>query len=289
MKRRFTFLSIILVFASATIVLGQTTVPNGTFETWTDSVTAQSWSSNNYTVGGFLNYNFVHQSPDAHGGTYAAKIETSSIPVLGTMTGIMTLGSYSLLTGISGGVPVSGGKLTTLKGYFKYTPVSGDTMVIILLATKWNGTSRDTLCFNGIIASSTVSTYTLFQISDTSSIAPDSINIILESSYGSAPQIGSSLYVDDLTLEFNPVGITNYANNNMLAVFPNPTTGRVSVLLNGEKNTVNMYNIIGGLIYQENTSSKNVDIDLSSYPDGVYFIEVRNETSKNIQKIILSR
>ncbi|MFH0866164.1 MAG: hypothetical protein V1904_08210 [Bacteroidota bacterium] len=143
MKRKITLLFSLMLCLSINLS-AQAPVPNGNMENWADSITCQNWTTNNYNIGGFIYYSFVHQSTDAHGGTYAAEIKTINIPVLGNMSGIMTLGSYNLLTGISGGIPISG-KPVTLEGYLKYAPINNDTMAIIVVMTKWNGGSRDTL------------------------------------------------------------------------------------------------------------------------------------------------
>jgi hypothetical protein len=290
MKGKFTFFTFIISLAFATCSFGQTPVPNGNFETWTDTVTAASWSSNNYTIGGVINYNFVHQSTDAHGGTYAAKLVTANIPILGDMGGLITLGTYDILTGLSGGQGITG-KPLKLKGYFKYAPIANDTMAVIVIMTKWNGTSRDTLFYNGIMTNTAISTYTLFEvpISYTPSTAsPDTMNIIATSSAGYAPQIGSALFLDDLSFEYG-AGINETADNSILSVFPNPTTGNITVLLDGESNTITVSNVLGEVIYSQNTTSKNLNIDLSSFTDGIYMLGVDNGKSKHFQKLILSR
>lgn len=290
MKGKFTFFAFIISLAFATFSFGQTPVPNGNFENWTDSVTAASWSSNNYSLGGILNYNFVHQSTDAHGGTYAAKLVTANIPILGDMGGLVTLGSYDMLAGLSGGQGISG-KPVKLKAYFKYLPVSSDTMALIVIMTKWNGSSRDTLFYNGVMTNTTVSAYTLVEIPISytpSTASPDTMNIIATSSAGYTPQIGSALFLDDLSFEYG-ASINESADNSILSVFPNPTTGNITVLLNGASNTITVSNVLGEVIYSQNTTSKNLNIDLSSFADGIYMLGVDNGSSKHFQKLILSR
>lgn len=289
MKRKFILLFSFVLLISITS-FAQTPVPNGDFEDWTDTITVQNWSTNNYDIGGILFYTFVHRSADAHGGTYAAKIETINIPVLGDMGGIVTLGSYDMLTGISGGIPISG-KPLSLEGYLKYSPVNSDTMAIIVLMTKWNGGSRDTLFYNGIMAFSAIPSYNVFDIPITynpPSSSPDTVNIIAVSSAGYAPQVGSTLYIDDLTFIY-AAGVDEYAGENTISVFPNPTSGFVNILLDGNDNTVNVYNIIGEEIFSRQTSLKNLNIDLSEFPAGVYMLEVTNGYMKHFQKIIVSR
>lgn len=290
MKIKFTlFLSAMLFISICSFA--QTQVPNGNFENWTDTVNAQSWGSNNYSLGGFLNYNFVHQSTDAHSGTYAAMLETKNIPLLGDMGGLITLGSYDMLAGLSGGAAITG-KPTNLQGYFKYAPVSGDTMAIIVIMTSWNGGSRDTLFYDGVMSVSTVSSYTMFDIPITytpSTATPDTVNIIAVSSAGYAPQIGSKLYIDDLVFVYNNAGIQEENNANLISVFPNPTTGDLNILLDGSNNEIRIFNLIGEEIVSQRSSENSMNIDLSNYPSGIYLLQVDNGASKVFRKIVVSR
>jgi hypothetical protein len=295
MKRKITILSF-LMLCLGIASFAQTPVPNGDFENWTDSVTAQNWNSSNMDLYGLYTFNFVHQSTVVNGGSYAAKIDTKDVLGILTMSGIMTLGTYSFSTStfsytLTGGIPITG-KPITLEGYLKYEPVAGDTMAIIVIMTKWNGTSRDTLFYNGIMANTSIPIYTVFDIPITytpSTASPDTVNIIAISSAGYAPQVGSALYVDDFSFTYNPADVQESDGANFISVFPNPTSGFINVMLDGDMNTVKVYNIVGEEIFAQQTSSKNLNIDLTEFPAGVYMIEVSCNTTKYFRKIVISR
>lgn len=289
MKRKITFL-LCAVFFTANLLVAQTPVPNGDFETWTDTVTAGSWSTNNYSLGGIINYNFVHRSTDAHGGTYAAQLETMNIPVLGDMGGLITLGAYDMLMGLSGGTAISG-KPTKLSGYFKYAPVNGDTMAVIVIMTKWNGSSRDTLFYDGIMANTAVAAYSLFEIPITynpPTDSPDTVNIIAVSSGGYTPQVGSMLYIDDLSFTY-PADINETSADPVFSVFPNPSSGLVNILLDGKENNISIFNMLGEVIYNSQTSAKTNLIDMSGSPEGIYLLQVDNGTEKFFRKLIITK
>jgi hypothetical protein len=82
--------------------------------------------------------------------------------------------------------------------------------------------------------------------------------------------------------------------NAMISVFPNPTTGKFSLGLKQVNNNSNsqykIYNMLGEVVlkkYIENVSGEVVDkIDLSSYPNGIYFIEVTVDGKKVTSKLI---
>jgi hypothetical protein len=77
-------------------------------------------------------------------------------------------------------------------------------------------------------------------------------------------------------------------------LYPNPATDFVKLAMNGLKGTsiqYSIYNNLGRLITNrtmENTSSNlNVNIDLSSVPSGIYFIELSNGGQKIIRQLTI--
>lgn len=286
-----------LMILGISVTNAQTQVPNGGFENWTDTVTCQSWQGA-VSVLGFLNANFLTRTTQAKTGQYAAKIETKSLLLLGTIPGIATTGTLSLdiLGGglsIIGGVPLSG-KPTKLKGFFKYDNMQGDTMMIFIITTKWNAATqtRDTLTQKGYASNQQTSTYTAFNINLTytpSTAVPDSFNIIIFSSAGSVPQLGSALYVDDLSFEYNSVGIVENANS-IFNVYPNPSTGVVQVDIDSnEPSQLSVYNSIGQMVSRTENVQRWHIMDLSGNTNGIYFIEVRNGNETYTKKLMLNR
>lgn len=77
-------------------------------------------------------------------------------------------------------------------------------------------------------------------------------------------------------------------------IMPNPSTGAFSLVFTlpkSEKISVKIYNYLGQELSNDqfNNVSNNVfDIDLSTQPNGVYFINISNGTEKTIKKIIVS-
>ena len=291
MKKVFTLLTLVTAFNL--LSFAQTQVPNGGFETWTDSVTAGTWNS--LVIPGFPSSTyFVHRTSVSHTGSFAAKIETK-IAFSYVFSGIMTLGTINILTqSITGGFEISD-KPTKLIGYYQYSPaLPGDTMAIAIYFTKWNtGTLlRDTLFTGWFKTSSTANLYTLFEIPITytpSNAVPDTMNIIAASSAGKVAKVGSALYIDDLSFDYTPVDISENSKLNPTSVYPNPSTGLVTVCLNSPNSMVKIYNIVGEEIFNINSSLKNININLLKQPNGVYLLEVNNGISRHIQKLVISK
>ncbi len=74
---------------------------------------------------------------------------------------------------------------------------------------------------------------------------------------------------------------------NAFNIYPNPTTGMVTV--EGENiNVVSVYNAAGQLVNIVRANDSNVNVDLSSYGTGVYFLNViDNENNTTVQRVVV--
>ncbi len=77
-------------------------------------------------------------------------------------------------------------------------------------------------------------------------------------------------------------------NNNNITVFPNPSQGKFSINNNGNIHTVEVYNIIGDKIYVNSIckQSTRIDIDLSNFSNGIYFLRIFSNEIVSIKKLI---
>lgn len=295
MKKLFTII-IALFFTGLALNLSAQAVTNGGFENWTDSITCAGWSGIHYNVPMVINVNTFVRSSDSHFGSYAIKMVTSN--AMGSnFPGIAVNGTMGL-TGITANTPISGIP-TNLTGWYKNTPVNGDTMVIEMLLFKWNGSKRDTIG-GGYIFTNTAHPYTAFDIPILikpifSGTTPDSCIILFSSSVSNASQLGSMLLVDDVALVGgSTVGVQSIvAETPAVSIYPNPTNGliNVSLNLNSKENTViNVYNTIGQNVYSvsvENPVYRTVSIDLTGNHSGLYFVEVKNGEKSFTKRIVL--
>lgn len=74
---------------------------------------------------------------------------------------------------------------------------------------------------------------------------------------------------------------------NAFNIYPNPTTGMVTV--EGENiNVVSIYNAAGQLVNIVRANGSNVNVDLSSYGTGVYFLNViDNANNTTVQRVVV--
>ncbi len=72
-------------------------------------------------------------------------------------------------------------------------------------------------------------------------------------------------------------------------IYPNPTNGKVTIDLGSNNLKVNLkVNNINGQLIQEksNINTKQIALDLSNHPKGVYFITLQNETNIRVVKLV---
>lgn len=80
-------------------------------------------------------------------------------------------------------------------------------------------------------------------------------------------------------------------NNNQLSIYPNPSSGQFTIKLNGNQNgyTVELYNLLGELVYQFVLSNSQGIIDLSTQPAGMYFVYVKSNAGVEVGKVLLTK
>ncbi len=288
----------LLIIAMCIVFSAGAQIPNAGFETWTNDSTPADWNGVlSVTVMGYLNFDIstVTKTTDSHSGGFAAMVTSDkTIPYVGTLLpGIMSYGTnvYDILSGmiITGGIPVNVTP-TKVKGFYKYNNVNNDTMALIGICYK----NCDTIAQGGMLSSTAVSGYTSFEFDITYSQAqsPDTFNIIAMSSAGSAPQTGSSLYLDDVEIEFagGAGGQEIISLDELLNVYPNPTTGLLGVdLVPNETNTINIFDHLGKQLRSMTCENISTTLDMRSFANGAYFIEVINSTGRHMKKFVLAR
>lgn len=86
-------------------------------------------------------------------------------------------------------------------------------------------------------------------------------------------------------------GITELlAENKEPLIYPNPTEGQFTIEIKTntpEKSDVEIYNITGEKVFSLCTEKSDVNIDLTGYPSGLYFVRIINKQFSKSGKIIL--
>lgn len=96
----------------------------------------------------------------------------------------------------------------------------------------------------------------------------------------------------EITVE-NCTGIQNYVSDQAISIYPNPTTGSLTLNLNvNDVVTIKMVNAIGEVVYLSEKVNltgqftRTLELDL---PDGVYYFKVEGNRTNLIEKIVIAR
>jgi hypothetical protein len=98
---------------------------------------------------------------------------------------------------------------------------------------------------------------------------------------------GDGLMIDDIELS-NTVGIDE-VENNVLSVSPNPASTMVSVSAAGiEGNvTVQIVDMNGRVMMQQQGAAQNFRFDVSNLAQGAYFVRMTGENVNAVRKLIV--
>ncbi len=90
-----------------------------------------------------------------------------------------------------------------------------------------------------------------------------------------------------ITFTTNPDGINDYTLDNTVTVFPNPTTGLIQIE-NGEwrMENVEVYDAYGKLLNTMSVNDHTVNLDLSGYAKGTYFVRVTTEKGVVTKRVV---
>ncbi len=118
------------------------------------------------------------------------------------------------------------------------------------------------------------------------------VTLIVRDAAGS---IDTMMYADYIQV-INCVGVGEEANNIALSVFPNPSQGVVKLNIEADLfNTAKLKVIdaMGKMVYEQSNISVNgsytTEIDLTGYPQGIYFITVSSDDKHVSKKIFLQK
>ena len=100
-----------------------------------------------------------------------------------------------------------------------------------------------------------------------------------------------SLIMFAAKMSSHPLGVNeNVFLKDRIDIFPNPSNGHFCVL--NEKNKIDLmqvHNIFGEKVYSSQINSNKTEIDLSSQPNGIYFLQLRNNNGVVSKKVIIQK
>ena len=223
MKSLKTFL-LLFIMLICSYQLSAQDIPNADFEQWdtyTGYVDPADWDTPNLLtyVAPFYVLTTT-QSTDSYSGTYAVRMESQTILSF-VVPGLLTLGQLSFdminqTSEISGGIPFNQ-RPSFLRGYYKYTPATGDNALAAVFLTSYDTESciRDTVAQGGLLLPDTIDIYSQFEVilEYYSVLTPDTMNIIIMPTAGLNTVLGSVMLVDSVWLDYTGAPYVNLGND----------------------------------------------------------------------------
>lgn len=92
--------------------------------------------------------------------------------------------------------------------------------------------------------------------------------------------VGSKLGIFKSTDSLLYTNIASQNNEQSLKIFPNPTNNKITIetLSTNKDKSISIYNLQGQLLFQQTSKYKNTEIDVSRFPNGMYFVKVESDT-----------
>ncbi len=257
-------------------------ITDGGFEAWSAGAPT-GWSTDNVPGADTV----IWRTTDAHSGSYAVEgVATSylSAVIPPTLTLMMPWTS----------------RPSSFTGYYKYAPVSGDTLIIAAVFAK----NSSAIGAGLVKLTAAMASYTQFSIpiSYSSSVTPDSTAIqigIIPASGSSSVHAGSLFKVDDVSY----TGATGVSTDNAQTPlsytlgqnYPNPfnptTVIQYQLPASGQV-SLKVYDELGREVAalvdtRENAGTYSVKFDGGNLASGVYFYRLSAGTYSETKKLLL--
>jgi PKD repeat protein len=106
---------------------------------------------------------------------------------------------------------------------------------------------------------------------------------------------GNNFFIDNIQIKGNSTTSINEVNlESNFSIQPNPNNGLFNLTskdFNGKVNEVSIYSLIGKEIYRNNfvNSNNKLDVDISNFSNGVYFMQVKTSKGNITKKIVLTK
>ena len=96
--------------------------------------------------------------------------------------------------------------------------------------------------------------------------------------------------LNDPELDYVAIDITSTDENHELDfnLYPNPTSGPITIALEGMQKVV-VYNTLGQALLNKETNGDVLQLDLSGFENGLYWVKVMSQNGVSTQPVVLSR
>lgn len=285
-----------IILASGSCSFAQGFLDHGGFESWVTQnsvVEPQGW----YTLNPLTMFGMpatTTQSSQAHGGSFAALLETKE-GTFNDLPGLLT--SANILTS-SGNPDLNLARVPfamrpkNFEFYYMYFPATGDSCSGVIVLTRWNAAQQrtDTVGVAAFVEGDTTDVYTKMTVEFeyNNPLMPDSAMLIISSSAdGFNPTVGSKLYIDDFSIGFETgLGESSSTLKNVSA-YPNPSNGSVMIQTEESRFSYRVSDIHGKQLLTGNAETAHHALDITGFTPGIYLLRVESVNGVALQRLIV--
>lgn len=96
-------------------------------------------------------------------------------------------------------------------------------------------------------------------------------------------------YVFPIELKYSGEGVESVDDAKVVNIYPNPASNNINIS-SENLSEINVYNSLGQLVYTEKTEVSTISINVSSWSNGLYYVNVEAKDGvRTTQKIIVNK
>ncbi|HET6989679.1 MAG TPA: T9SS type A sorting domain-containing protein, partial [Bacteroidia bacterium] len=180
----------------------------------------------------------------------------------------------------------------TLCGWYKFTPAGTDSATVFVQTTQ-----NTSVVGANAIGLPAAANYTFFSLPFSSVVQPDTLLLVLASSYANTniSNVGSVFKIDDLYLKSSLAGIheLNWNVFGMVQLYPNPSSADCWIEFDNTKNTpvvLTISDALGKIISEitiSETGHQRQHIDTSAMSKGSYLITLTQDGKRTSRPLLV--
>jgi hypothetical protein len=277
------------------------TIPNGTLDSWATRNGVESptnWLTTDDLLGGFLRTGTVVKTTTAHGGAYAAQLQTVSLPGVGAVPGILILGnSLRSSASLPGGLPFTA-RPRSLQFYYQLQgsqALADSAAMVVVLTRRISGTTT-VIAGGSYDFPALASSYTLVTVplQYASGLAPDSVSMVFFSGNTQVVTAGAVLRIDDITFTGTATATRDAALAAQLRIAPNPSPDGRYLLSSADPALLaaplTVLDATGRIVRHDESPAParlpERTLDLSELPAGIYTVQFDTPRGLITQRLV---
>jgi hypothetical protein len=293
------------VFSTLLSAQSTTPVPNGDFEQWTNYGNywdPDAWDTPNEEISAIplFGTTVVTRSTEHQSGSYAARLESKDVFLVGQIPGFLTCGELTIDIStlsylVTGGAPIFD-MPAHLMGYYRFFPKGGDSCAIGIGLYKTISGNTIEVGIGQFSTKDTVPDWTLFSawIDYDTLLQPDTMNIIALSSAQEVMTAGTVLFVDNLFLDYT-VGSPAGDPDAGIHIYHDQETGRLLIFFNFDRTEqvrISLYGMTGravaGLPEEAIREGRRI-LPCPELSPSLYILEILHDGKRFTRKYLFNR